>query len=343
MGEAQHGRRDYPGDRRRRHGDQRLFSVAQLGVPVANRAERPFRPGLRGPFRRLIRFFGCFGAGHRRIPRRRLSAWPPQARTLAPSPIRDLLHRRLQPICHLHDCSGCFRLERLPGGACTHWKAPPCRGAHVQRPFENDAAWWRGHAKADWRLQAHAHRRDPRHYGETTLIGHFVSAHPRGRIDPALTPTIASAGFSRSALRSSYPLVDRTEIRSIAAYFAVQDHHVVEDGCIWALWPTGLNRTFDAADGLVQIRDRRVAEIAESAFTDAYSEEILAIDGQEIDPRMLAQVGRCTLHSRRTALELGAGERSVAASVCDPKERQGQNSRPAFSPWHPALKPVPRS
>jgi hypothetical protein len=29
----------------------------------------------------------------------------------------------------LSDCSGCFRLERLPGGACTHWKAPPCHGA----------------------------------------------------------------------------------------------------------------------------------------------------------------------------------------------------------------------
>src|SRR5580700_2368029 len=39
------------------------------------------------------------------------------ARTLAPSPIRDQLHRRLQPFCYLHDCSGCFRLERLPGGA----------------------------------------------------------------------------------------------------------------------------------------------------------------------------------------------------------------------------------
>ena len=51
------------------------------------------------------------------------------ARTLAPSPIRDLLHRRLQPFRHLHDCSGCFRLERLPGGTCTHWKAPPSHGA----------------------------------------------------------------------------------------------------------------------------------------------------------------------------------------------------------------------
>ncbi len=57
------------------------------------------------------------------------------ARTLALSPICDRLHRRLQPFRHLHDCSGCFRLERLPGGARTHWKATPCHGAHVERPF----------------------------------------------------------------------------------------------------------------------------------------------------------------------------------------------------------------
>ena len=39
---------------------------------------------------------------------------PPQAsstRTLARSPICDQLHRRLEPFRHLHDCSGCFRLD----------------------------------------------------------------------------------------------------------------------------------------------------------------------------------------------------------------------------------------
>src|SRR5271170_7274837 len=50
--------------------------------------------------------------------------------TLARPPIRGPLCRRLQPFRHLHDCSGCFRLERLPGGPCTHWKAPPFHGAH---------------------------------------------------------------------------------------------------------------------------------------------------------------------------------------------------------------------
>ena len=57
------------------------------------------------------------------------------ARTLAPSPICDQLHRRLQPFRHLHDCSGCFRLERSPGGALTHWKAPPSHGARKERSF----------------------------------------------------------------------------------------------------------------------------------------------------------------------------------------------------------------
>ena len=62
------------------------------------------------------------------------------ARTLAPSPICDQLHRRLQPFRHLHDCSGCFRLERSPGGACTHWKAPPCHGARKERSFADRVA-----------------------------------------------------------------------------------------------------------------------------------------------------------------------------------------------------------
>ena len=53
--------------------------------------------------------------------------------TRAVTVYRDPLIRRLQPLRFLHSCSGCFRLERLPGGTCTHWKAPPFHGArHFQ-------------------------------------------------------------------------------------------------------------------------------------------------------------------------------------------------------------------
>jgi hypothetical protein len=48
---------------------------------------------------------------------------------LAESP-RDPLHRRLQPLRYLHDCSDCYRLERqLPGGSDPRWKTVPLHGA----------------------------------------------------------------------------------------------------------------------------------------------------------------------------------------------------------------------
>jgi FRG domain len=178
----------------------------------------------------------------------------------------------------------------------------------VLRPFNYDTAWWRGHAKADWRLQAHVHRRDFQHqYDEAMLIGHFVSRAPSRshRPCPAATDCL---GWLFLAQHYGLPtrLLDWTESPLIATYFAVQDHQLwTEDGCVWALWPTGMNRNSGAANGLVQIRDAAVAKIAETAFTgtETPEEEILAIDGQEIDPRILAQMSRFTLHSRRTALE----------------------------------------
>jgi hypothetical protein len=72
-------------------------------------------------------------------------------RSLALRPAHSRCHqfvtrftRRLQPFRYLHSCSGCFRLERLPGGAYTRWKAPPFHGAH---PFPSLR-----HAQARWQL-----------------------------------------------------------------------------------------------------------------------------------------------------------------------------------------------
>ena len=42
--------------------------------------------------------------------------------------------RRLQTLRHLHACSGRFRLERSPGGACTRWK----RAALSRRTWKTD-------------------------------------------------------------------------------------------------------------------------------------------------------------------------------------------------------------
>jgi hypothetical protein len=177
----------------------------------------------------------------------------------------------------------------------------------VLQPFCNDTAWWRGHASASWQLQAQVHRKDrERRYSETTLIGHFVSRAP----SRSHRPCPAADDWLRWLFLAQHyglptRLLDWSESPLVAAYFAVRDHHMdEEDGCLWALWPTGLNLVSNAANGLVQIADERVGEIAKSAFTGhESSKEILAIDGQEIDPRMLAQLSRFTLHSLQTPLE----------------------------------------
>ena len=43
--------------------------------------------------------------------------------TRAVTIFRDTLNQRLQLLRYLHSCSGCFRLEHLPGGAFTHWES----------------------------------------------------------------------------------------------------------------------------------------------------------------------------------------------------------------------------
>src|SRR6202011_1064473 len=43
--------------------------------------------------------------------------------------------RGLQTFRHLHACPGCFRLERLPGGARTHWENAAFHGARGKPTF----------------------------------------------------------------------------------------------------------------------------------------------------------------------------------------------------------------
>jgi hypothetical protein len=63
-------------------------------------------------------------------------------RSLALRPAHSRRHqiataiRVLQTFRRLHACPGCFRLERLPGGACTCWKAPPFHGARGWQTLE---------------------------------------------------------------------------------------------------------------------------------------------------------------------------------------------------------------
>jgi hypothetical protein len=79
------------------------------------------------------------------------------ARTCAPSPICDRLHRRLQPFRHLHDCSGCFRLERSGRVGLAPTGKRRLHGARKERSSRRAtvcfAAIWRKHLSAGRRVE----------------------------------------------------------------------------------------------------------------------------------------------------------------------------------------------
>ena len=61
--------------------------------------------------------------------------------TLARSPIRDPLSEGFRHFVSSMPAPIASGWSESPGGACTHWKAPPCHGAHPKRPFSRPR-WW---------------------------------------------------------------------------------------------------------------------------------------------------------------------------------------------------------
>src|SRR6202040_3359500 len=116
-----------------RHRDRRVVS-ARAACPLLHRAAQLGTIGFQGQRpRRKADIVRSEAPGWRR---RSPNSSPAEADLF-----RDELPEPAFPgdLCQLarplHACSGCFRLERLPGGACTHWKAPPCHGAHPEEAF----------------------------------------------------------------------------------------------------------------------------------------------------------------------------------------------------------------
>src|SRR6476660_8973655 len=62
--------------------------------------------------------------------------------TLARSPIRDPLSEGFRHFVSSMPAPVASGWSESPGGACTHWKAPPCHGAHPVADFERVAGRW---------------------------------------------------------------------------------------------------------------------------------------------------------------------------------------------------------
>jgi hypothetical protein len=176
--------------------------------------------------------------------------------------------------------------------------------------FNKEEAFWRGHGDADWSLLPHAFRCDPERpeipkYDECSLIGHFQARAPT-RSHAKIPEPHDYFGWLFLAQHYGLPtrLLDWTENPLVALYFAVLGEEA-RDGCLWALRTQQLNEIFGSPFGSIHAQDARLIELVRPAFVrgSECAHAIYAIEGREIDLRMLAQTGRFTVHSFHTPVE----------------------------------------
>jgi len=127
---------------------------------------------------------------------------------------------------------------------------------------------------------------------------------------------------STTAFRLGYSIGRRTLSLPCILQFLEQEE--TRDGCIWALWPRQLNAIVGARFASIQIQDPRVIELVKPAFVlgSESGQVIVAIDGREIDLRMLVQIGRFTLHSYHAAIECLPNSASWLRRYIVPKEHK---------------------
>ena len=113
----------------------------------------------------------------------------------------------------------------------------------VIRGLGETQTWWRGHARVDWKLQAHVFRRD---FHESGLLGNF-RMKACGRLGHRRRPeTTIEWLFLAQHYGLPTRLLDWTENALVGLYFSVEDkQHDEEDACLWAFKATKFNQTVD--------------------------------------------------------------------------------------------------
>ena len=126
--------------------------------------------------------------------------------TLARSPIRDPLPEGFRHFVSSMPAPVASGWSESPGGACTHWKAPPCHGAHPFETFMTDTVGdgARPHRAA---IDPRPRRRGDRVRQPNSRFGGCAVTRRRFPVGARPTRRFAPAGSNRS--RHAAPRSDR--------------------------------------------------------------------------------------------------------------------------------------
>src|SRR5271165_5561491 len=145
------------------------------------------------------------------------------ARTFAPSPIRDLLHRRLQPFRHLHDCPGARRRrDRSRRSSSISWfreRSAPASASPSRGPG-NGILW----AETGGRFQ-------PQNAGERPEFGSQTATRLTNRPElRGFLPARKPRRFAGTVAPGLFPALDRDEPIKLRVKLGATDlQHVERD------------------------------------------------------------------------------------------------------------------
>ena len=175
------------------------------------------------------------------------------------------------------------------------------------RHFDNRTLWWRGQASIGWKIHPSLYHNGMAAKEANMVLRFFNYARVRHREVPD-----ANDGPAWLFLMQHYGLptrlLDWTQSPLIAAHFAVREPEFLEqDGVVWGLQPTLLNKDQTESEVIFGVGNQRVRPIFDDAWKSTPSEhgkaKVLAITAQHVDVRQMVQSSEFTVHATPHPIE----------------------------------------